>query len=106
MDTNGTKYTKEKCQEDFPSNISPEAAYAKIWDKYGKLGRDNRPPIKDYPFERAPYGYAEIIGHQLVNPDRPKAELETFRAYEVDLLDGITPRDCLKDSPNMKRKRK
>jgi hypothetical protein len=105
-DTNGSRYHKEKKHFDFPSDVSIEAAYAEIWDRFGKLGRDNRPPCEGYPFERAPYKYAEIQGHQLVDPNRPKGEIETFRAYQADLLDPIALRDCLKDSPNIKRKRR
>jgi len=106
MDTNGTKYHKEKCEADFPDDVNVEAAYAEIWDKFGKLGRDNRPPCEGYPFERAPYRYAEILGHQRVDPNRPKAVIETFKAYQPDLLDALVLKDCLQDSPNMKRKRK
>ena len=48
----------------------------------------------------------ETKGLSEIDPNRPKAVIETFKAYQPDLLDALTLRDCLQDSPNMKRKRK
>jgi hypothetical protein len=103
-DTNGTRYAKEKREFDFPDDVNIDAAYAEIHDKFGMLGRDNR---ADQSGNRilAPLKYAVIHGHQRVDDRREKVVLPSERAIEQDLLDPLTLKACLKDSPRIAAKR-
>lgn len=103
-DSNGTRYSKEKREFDFPDDVHLEAAYAEIHDKFGMLGRDNR---KDQSGNAilAPLKYAVIHGHQKVNEHREKVVLMEEKAYEVPLFDGVTLKECLMDSPELKAKK-
>jgi len=63
-----------------------------MWDK--ELGVWITPPK-----------YVEVISHSLVDVDREQVVLPSDRTFEVPLFDGVTLKECLQDSPNLKSKK-
>lgn len=95
-----TTYHKEKRETDFPEMTHYKEAYQKLWDEFGKLGRD------DSTSGRAPSKYADIQGWTVVETEREKGEVETFKAFEMSLLTPEMSRQTLMDSPRLAKKRK
>lgn len=84
------QYTKKKRADDFPADISPEAAYQRIYEQFGRIDSGAKPgsftPI-------APSQYAVITGHRIVG-EHERGTIETFEATERSLLSEDTLRAC------------
>jgi hypothetical protein len=99
------KYDKDKRETDFPELTNWNEAYESIWKQYGKRGRD------DYYSDIrkmmvAPNSFADIQGWTVVETERTKAELETFKAQESMLFTPEMARESLMDSPRLAAKRR
>lgn len=99
------KYDKEKRETDFPEMTNHKEAYEDLWKQYGKRGRD------DYYSDIrkmmvAPNQFADIQGWTVVETEREKGQVETFKAFEMSLLTPEMSRQTLMDSPRLAKKRK
>lgn len=103
-DTNGSRYKRIKQHQDFPSDVSPEAAKAELESKHGKSTDSNLWDGK-LGCKIAPHSFIEINSHSLCDAEREQVVLESEKAYEVPLFDGVTLRECLQDSPSLKAKK-
>lgn len=105
-DSNGSRYKRIKCQLDFPSDVSPEAAKAELEHKYGK-STDSSLWDGKVGCQIAPHSFIEINSHSIVDVDRkPEPIGLAEKSWEVPLFPGKVLNDCLMDSPNIGLKRR
>lgn len=94
------RYKKDRMERDFPETTHYQDAYDSIWREFGQRGRDDRTDM--FGLSLAPMRYADIQGWSVVEADRPKPELETFKAWDQDLLSPTMLRDALSRKPERK----
>ena len=99
IDRERGKYRSTKLTSDYPNDMSPEAACSELWNKWGKLGRDDRGTL-------APMRYADIKGWKLVKEYPLRGSIPCFTATELPFFPPELARASLMDSPNPKKKRK
>jgi len=103
-DSNGKVYKRTKTHQDFPPDVTPEAAYAELHHKHGKVDECTMWD-KELGVWITPPKYVEVISHSLVDVDREQVVLPSDKTFEVPLFDGVTLKECLQDSPNLKSKK-
>jgi hypothetical protein len=96
-------YTVTQHHFDFPSDVTPEAAYAELYSKHGRV--ESSMWDQELGTNIASPKYAEIHHHSMVDADREPVMLPSEKMIE-QALPGIDFKACLKDSPNMKHKRR
>ena len=102
-----TKYETTQCSQDFPADVSPEAAYAELLTKQGSIltGDKTVETLMGLRVKVAPTEYITINSHTYVD-ERVKIESgPVVRHQELPL--PFTADECravLQDSPELKRK--
>lgn len=105
-DSNASKYKRTKTHQDYPADVTPEAAKAELESKYGKSTSSDLWD-KKVGCQIAPNSFIEINSHSIVDADRkPEPIGPVKKSWEVPLFPGKVLNDCLMDSPNIGLKRR
>lgn len=101
-----SRYENIREHFDFPSDITPEAAYAELLTKYGSV-MDGRKEVECEAFvgqriKVAPDQYITINSHALVDEKRESVVLPSDRFIDQALFGPMELRACLQDSPDLK----
>lgn len=103
-----TRYHTTQEHRDFDLKVEPKKAYRLIVEEHGSVLDGDREVefFTDQKLKVAPREYVTIHSHSIVDPEREQVVLPGEKTYQADLLDPITLRNCLQDSPNRAAKRR